>query len=279
MTVMLLMGWTLRPDRIVDAIRRPLPSFIAIFVNTVVIPLLCWPALWLLPPGMAGGLIVASLVPCTLASASVWTRAANGDDAIAMITTVVTNLACFLVAPFGLSLLLARQVQLDVSSQMAGLFFQVVLPLVLGQSLRHIGLSSWADRYQKRLAIVCQLGILTMVLFGAVISAEMLDPSDPQASSGLTAVAIFAVFVHLAAVAIGYFGAGATGCSREQKIGVAIAGGQKTLMVGLQLALDCGVSVLPMVLYHVGQLIIDTYLVRFWTRKSVIEPQNSVGSV
>ena len=51
---------------------------------------------------------VAAVVPCTLASASVWTRKAGGDDSISMMTTVVTNLACLLVVPIGVSLVLAE---------------------------------------------------------------------------------------------------------------------------------------------------------------------------
>lgn len=48
------------------------------------------------------------------------------------------------------------------------------------------------------------------------------------------------------------------GLRRPQQTAVAIAGSQKTLMVGLQLAIDCSVSTVPMVAYHLSQLLIDT---------------------
>ena len=48
---------------------------------------------------------------------------------------------------------------------------------------------------------------------------------------------------------------------RADQIGVAFAGSQKTLMVGLAIAIEFGgLAVLPMVAYHVEQLLIDTVL-------------------
>jgi hypothetical protein len=37
-------------------------------------------------------------------------------------------------------------------------------------------------------------------------------------------------------------------------------------MVGLQIGLDFGVSILPMIIYHVSQLMIDTLLVDRWAK-------------
>jgi sodium/bile acid cotransporter 7 len=38
-------------------------------------------------------------------------------------------------------------------------------------------------------------------------------------------------------------------------------------MIGLQIAIECGVSVLPMIVYHVGQLLIDTVVADRWKQK------------
>ncbi len=59
-----------------------------------------------------------------------------------------------------------------------------------------------------------------------------------------------------------------TGIPRKQRIGVAISGSQKTLMIGLKIALDCGVSIVPMVAFHVGQLLIDTLIADRWRKHS-----------
>lgn len=269
--VMILMGWTLQPKSIARIIRQPLPSLLAIGINTAVVPLLAWPTIWLLPQELSGGLIVSAIIPCTLASASVWTRAAGGDDAVAMMTTVVTNLACFVVAPLGLWLMLGQQVQIDVGNQMRGLFWQVVLPLVAGQGLRQIGLSTFGDQHKKTIASVAQIGILIMVLLGSAISAERMAANPSRYGWALVATAMLASTIHTLAVAIGYYSAAALGIKRPQQLAIAISGSQKTLMVGLQLALSTGVSVMPMVMYHVSQLMIDTLLVRWWKQRDAME--------
>lgn len=264
--VMVLMGWTLQPRSISRSIKQPLPSLLAIGINMIVVPLLAWPSLWILPQELSGGLIVAALIPCTLASSAVWTRAAGGDDSVAMMTTVVTNLACFIVAPLGLWLILGHDVTIDVSNQMQNLLWQVVLPLVAGQGLRQLGLAGFADRNRPKIATVAQMGILAMVLIGSVISAERMAANPMRYGWAMVTAGFLACGIHIATVAIGYFAAAAFGIPRPQQIAIAISGGQKTLMVGLQLALTAGVSVMPMIMYHVGQLVIDTLLVRRWTR-------------
>lgn len=265
--VMLLMGWTLQPRVVVRSARQPAASLLAIGINVFGVPLLAWPTLWILPPDLAGGLIVASLVPCTLASATVWTRAAGGDDAVAMVTTVVTNLLCFVVAPVGLWLILDRVAETDVTGQMKGLFLQVVAPLIAGQMLRRLGFGVWGDRNKVPLSTVAQVGILVMVLLGSVLSAERLPPDSSQTVVMLLLTTCLAAVIHVSAVALGFFASRSLGAETAQQRAVAISCGQKTLMVGLQLALDAGVSVIPMIVYHISQLVIDTLLVKYWVRQ------------
>ena len=57
--------------------------------------------------------------------------------------------------------------------------------------------------------------------------------------------------------------------TRDQQIAIAFSGSQKTLMVGLQIAIDCGVSVIPMLVYHLCQLFIDTIVAERWKRRTM----------
>ncbi len=178
--VMWAMGVTLRAETIRRSLARPFPSLLAIAINVAVVPLLCVPWMWLLPEGLFGGLFVTSIVPCTLASASVWTRKAGGDDSIAMMTTVVTNLACVIIVPLGIWLVLSQQAEIDAVAQVKKLALLVVLPLILAQVMRRLGAAAWADRNRLRLSHGGQMGILAMVVFGAVASATSASGGDPQ---------------------------------------------------------------------------------------------------
>src|SRR6056297_3456027 len=131
--VMWAMGVTLHAKTVRRSLSRPGPSLLAIGINLAVVPLLCLPTRFLLTDDLFGGLFVAAIVPCTLASASVWTRKAGGDDSIAMMTTVATNVACVVVAPLGIWLVLSQQVEIEAAEQMKKLAAVVVAPLVLAQ--------------------------------------------------------------------------------------------------------------------------------------------------
>lgn len=289
-SVLFLMGLTLNADSIVRSLRKPGPALLGIGINTFLVPLLALPSLWLLSPEMAGGLIVTALVPSTLASAAVWTRKAGGDDATAMIVSVVTNLACFLVAPLGLWLILGRVTEISAREQIISLAIWVVLPMILGQITRRFLLSVWATKHQTNLATLAQCGILVMVCFGSVASADRMRATDlghttaanraeiageaiagsrtTKGPAAIIAVGGIAISVHLVAFFVAITVSKRLGHEPATQIAVGIAGSQKTLMVGLQIALDCGVSVLPMIIYHVGQLMVDTVIVQRWAKQN-----------
>jgi sodium/bile acid cotransporter 7 len=221
--VLLAMSLPLEFAAMWNAMRRPAPSLLATFISFVVVPLLAWPISLFFRSDLAAGLIIASAVPCSMASVTVWTRLAGGNEAVSILVTVITNLACFVVTPAWVWFLVGRQTETESFAVMAlQLFLVVVLPMVAGQLLR---------------SIVFEVGgqILLMMVAVAVL--------------------------HLVAWAIGLFAARELRMNREDQIAVAFGGSQKTLMVGLALALTIGgLAILPMLAYHVEQLLIDTVL-------------------
>ncbi len=266
--VMFLMAVTLKSDAIVRSIRAPGPSLLAISLNIALVPSLAAAVAWLLPPALGDGLIVAALVPCTLASASVWTRRAGGDDAISLMTTIVTNLFCFAVAPLGLAILLRRSAELDYFAQVQKLFLVVGVPIVLAQLFRRLGGSDWVDYRKGGVSLMAQLGLLLMVLLGAVETDRRMAAGTTALGGwgALLAMLGLATLVHLTALGAAIVAARSAGLTRAQQIAVGIAGSQKTLMVGLEIAIGFGASVLPMIAFHVSQLIVDTVVVDRWRR-------------
>lgn len=264
--VMFLMAVTLKSDAIVRSIRAPGPSLLAIGLNIALVPVLAAAVAWLLPPALGDGLIVAALVPCTLASASVWTRRAGGDDAISLMTTIVTNLFCFAVAPLGLAIFLRRSAEFDYLAQVQKLFLVVGLPIVLAQLFRRLGGADWVDYRKKPISLVAQLGLLLMVLLGAVETDRRMAAGTTTLGGwgAVLAMLVLATLVHLTALGAAIAVARARGLTRAQQIAVGIAGSQKTLMVGLEIAIGFGASVLPMIGFHVSQLIVDTIVVDRW---------------
>lgn len=266
-SVLFVMALGLPSRAMWDAIRRPTGAALAIAVNLGLVPPLAWLAGRMLDPSLAVGMVVAATVPCTQASAAVWTRRAGGNDTIAVLTTMGTSIACFVVTPLWLEWLvgLDKDSGLSFGRLVMRLALVVASPIVAGQLFRAIPpVRHWATRHSYALGLYAQLGILSMVFVGAVECGKQiagLGTGLAPLAGDIVAMILLVAAVHVAAWYAGFFAGGRLGLSRADCIGVAFAGSQKTLMVGLAIAIEFGgLAVLPMVAYHFEQLLIDTLL-------------------
>ena len=265
-SVLLAMALPLRIDAMWASLRHPLPALLAVTINLVGVPLLAWSASWLLNEELALGIIITAAVPCTLASAAVWTRLAGGNDAVSLLVTMLTNLSCFAVTPALIYLLADHAVVAIPFGPMAGkLLLLIVLPIMAAQLLRTIpAVGKWATANKRGLGGYAQLGILSIVFVGAVRCGQRIDELDGQLTSVAGQIILMLVLVaavHLTAWWLGFWTAARMGLAHAEQLAVAFAGSQKTLMVGLAIALPFGgLTVLPMLSYHVEQLLIDTML-------------------
>jgi sodium/bile acid cotransporter 7 len=269
--VTFVMALPLETGKLWRSIRRPGPAWLASAINSGVAPLLGFVAGGFLPTELGAGVILAAAVPCTLATAAVWTRRAGGNDAVAFLVTMITNLACFIVVPAWLWLLLDLQVEIDYRRIVIGLFQLLVVPIVAAQILRQwLPLGRQATLHKRALSRIAQLGVLLMVLVGAVRCGEQLQATADRSvlsAGNLAAMILSVIAIHLALVQIGISSARWVGFDREDAIAVAFSGSQKTLMVGSYLALAVSpLAIFPMVAYHAAQLIIDTLIADRWRR-------------
>ncbi|MEQ8847976.1 bile acid:sodium symporter [Botrimarina sp.] len=262
--IMLAMSAPLNLGRSLSAQSAGAAVAVGVVTNTVLAGPLAWLLGGWLPDELAIGLVVAALAPCTLASAAVWTRRGRGNDAVALAVTVVTNLASFLVLPAWAGLLIARSEPIAVVGLGAQLLAIVVAPIVVGQLLRTLPPARlWCDRHRHALSLAAQVGLLGMVLIGAVrCGAALSDPSARVGAAAWGGLAASAAAVHLVLFAVAWRLSRWLGCPRGEALGAAVSGSQKTLAVGLGVALQFGpLAVLPMIVYHALQLLIDAVLV------------------
>ncbi len=263
-SVLFVMALPLQTSVVWQTLRSPGPALLGSAINMGLLPLIAWPIAGLLEGDLAVGLLVAATAPCTLASAAVWTRRAGGNDAAAILVTILTNATCFLVTPFWLVLMTRQTAELQLSEMISKLGLLVVLPMTLAQLLRlSPRVARWSTAQKRQLSTLAQCGILSMVLIGAVNAERNLAETDWREAVGgldLFVMILVASLLHVLVLGIGFGLAKATRMTRANCIAVAFSGSQKTLMVGLYIALRYygGLTILPMVAYHVGQLILDT---------------------
>jgi sodium/bile acid cotransporter 7 len=225
----------------------------------------------MLPDELATGVILAATVPSTLASAAVLARRADGNDAVAFLVTMITSLACFLVIPAWIGLLIGVRTDIDFGDIVLGLMMLVVLPIVVAQVLRQwrpIGLL--ATQHKMLLSTFAQVGVLAMVLIGAVFCGERLaelETDSPMTTGAVILMIIAVTVIHMMLLIAGFSLSRAFSWGQPDAIAVAFSGSQKTLMVGAYLAMAVGpLAILPMVAYHAAQLVIDT-LIADWLRQ------------
>ena len=278
--VLFLMALPLEARTIGGCLRSPKAPILGVVMNLGIVPLVGWGASFLLPRSLGLGLMVAASTPSTLASASVWTRRAGGNDATSMMVTLVTNGICFVVTPLWLAVMTGQKLQgnaLAPTGLIHDLALLVVLPMATAQLLRLIPFVGMvATRRKVPLGVIAQVGILYMIFVGSIQMGMTMSQNDKdQGGMSLLGMVVVVMAVHLGCLWLGLTLSRTLGLRREDQIAVAFAGSQKTLMVGLQVALELGISILPMITYHIGQLLVDTVIADRMREKSDRAPAES----
>lgn len=273
--VLLLMAFSLNSQQLKASFKAPTPVIWACLVNFGLLPIMgVFLMRFQLTPDFRIGLMIAATTPCTLAAASVWTRKAGGNDAVSLLTTLVTNTACFALTPFWLNFGTSQSASLDAGYLAQRLVLVVLLPTLLGQALRlPKKASEFAAKNKTPIGVVAQSCILLLVFLSALGGGVQLQKAN--IGTQLTAVLLVwacCVVMHVVALAVAWFGGGLFGFERKDRIAASFAGSQKTLPIGVYLATDpevfggaavaAGVAVpfavFPMLMFHASQLFVDT---------------------
>jgi sodium/bile acid cotransporter 7 len=267
-TLLTTLGLPLR--QLLAAALRPGPVLWALFISYGVLPVGGLAAGWLFRvggyPDYGVGIVVCTAVPCTLASAAIWTRLAGGNEATAIVVTVVSSNTAWLFTTSWLAFSLGAEVSLNAWLLMADLLFVLVGPLVIAQLLRtSTTVRRLAERGRSLLSVLARLLILMVILQAVTMIGLRLGKNAwrEQLFPVLLSLLV-APGLHLAALVMAWQGAFWLRFDRGQRIAVAFAGSQKTLPVSLQIATtyfaNLPLAIVPMLFYHVGQLLLDTWI-------------------
>jgi solute carrier family 10 (sodium/bile acid cotransporter), member 7 len=271
------MSSSLSIKKLIEAMIRPGPVLLALVISWVAAPLLAYfVGPLLLPAKYVIGLIVVCSVPCTLASAAVWTGMGGGNQAVALMMTVLTNTLVFLGTTGWIIALTGQEIPIDTQGLVVDLLVCVVLPILAAQCLRAISLV--ADRIDSAkgfIKVVGQVCVLLIIIKSAVRTSEALAEGINGKTRGwdvaeLVQVALVCGGVHTALLLSGYL------LSRRwfvhaDAIAVAISGSQKTLPVAAIVVSEnfpqYPLAIVPVLFYHVLQLVIDTYFIDLVTKR------------
>ncbi|MBS0206993.1 MAG: bile acid:sodium symporter [Planctomycetes bacterium] len=267
--ILFLMAFSLNSSRLRDSFRSPGPVVWGTIVNIGILPLLAWPlACRFSLPDFSLGLMIAAVVPCTLATASVSTRQAGGNDAVSLLITLLTNLISVGLTPLWLKWTISMEANIDPWPVIANLTMTVLLPTIAGQVARSIPpLGRVAVAHRMGVSIAAQCLVLVIVTKAAVEAGGRLQTQSTW-PAGMEFLALIAACagVHTVSMWIAEWGGRWLGLPRFDRIATVFAGSQKTLPVGLLLAsmpaitgeLSLPFITFPILLFHAVQLMLDT---------------------
>jgi sodium/bile acid cotransporter 7 len=276
-----LTAWGLERRNLLDAVRRPWAALWATAISYGLVPALAWAAGHALPDAdFRIGLLIMASVPCTLASAVIWTRRAGGSEATALLVVLLTTSTSWLFTTAWLTAMTGVEAHVDAPALMRLLLLALLAPVAAGQLVRAAPpLAAFVARRRRLLGVVAQLLVLAVILKASVGVGEQLAGSGPRPAPGLILLTIvLCLGVHLAAWAAGFWSSGWLRFGRPAQAAVGFACSQKTLPVALVVyayfAREHPLAVFPLVVYHFGQLFVDTLIADRLAGRSV-EPQTA----
>jgi sodium/bile acid cotransporter 7 len=265
-----LLAWGLQTRSLLRALARPWAALWSLVIGYGLVPILGWAAGQVLPsPDLRIGLIIIACVPCTLSSAVIWTRLAGGNDGMAMLIVVLSTGLSWLVTPLWLIFLTGTEATLDTGQMMRTLLLVLIVPVGLGQLTRFVPtLVTVATRGKTAFDVLTRLLVCVVIVKAAVGVADQrqdLYLLDSLLTLGLC------LTTHLVALFAGYASGRLLGFAKKDSIAIAFGCSQKTLPVALVLAhfyqARYPLVVLPLVFYHVTQLIVDTLIADRWASR------------
>lgn len=234
--IMAGMGLTLTPRDFRNVFITPKATVFGIIGQIILLPLvaLALALLLNLPPALAIGLIVIAACPGGTTS-NLFVYLGRGDLALSIVLTVVASLITILTLPLITGWALAgfrdadEVIALPIGSTMVTLFAIILLPVMIGMSIRHF-YTAFAAKAERFVSI---FGFVVLVVIIAIVLVDLGD----QAVSMFKQAGVAVILLNLAGVGLGLLGGRAIGLAPAQRFAVAVELGIKNGTLGLMVTL------------------------------------------
>jgi len=217
----------------------------------------------IVPSPLTAGVLLLCLVPSTIQGCVVFTRAAGGNTAAAVVSASVSNLLGVFLVPLSVALLMGGDAHVDGGAVLR-IVAQLFAPFVAGQLLRPL-IGRWVERNDPWLRKFDRSTILLVVYVAFSEGAEAEIWTAVPASSFAVVAGICAA---LLALALGWTTLLGRWCrfERADRMALLFCGSTKSLASGLPMVAvlfpgtTAALIVLPLMIYHQMQLIVSSVL-------------------
>ncbi|MGW6012569.1 bile acid:sodium symporter family protein [Streptomyces sp. NPDC055210] len=222
------------------------------------------------------GLLFLTLVPSTVQSSIAFTSMARGNVPAAICAGSFSSLVGIVLTPLLAAALLGGTGGGFSADSLLKIVLQLLVPFLAGQLLRR-WIGGFVARHKKILGYVDRGSILLVVYtaFSEGMVQGIWHQVSPLRLGGLLAVEVVLLAVMLAAT---WYGSGALGFGRGDRIAIQFAGSKKSLASGLPMAsvlfgAHASLAVLPLMLFHQMQLMVCAVIAKRRSRDPEAEPE------
>ena len=226
----------------------------------------------IIAPTLFTGILFLCCLPSTVQSSIALTSIARGNVPAAVCAAAASNLAGVLFTPLLTGLLLASSAAISMESvwTIIGL---ILVPFAVGQAL-HPLLGGWLGRHKLLTTFIDRGAILVMVYgaFGKAVTGGLW-----QSISGIDLAILFVACLLILALVFGVLGliARLGKLARPDEATLVFCGSVKSLATGVPMAnvlfpaATAGAIVLPVMMFHIVQLVTGAFLARAYERRAV----------
>jgi len=225
-----------------------------------------------LDPNFALGISYLGALPSTVSAAVVLVSISGGNVPAAIFNASISSLLGVVMTPFWMRVAGGEVAgELDLWASIVDLSIKVVLPVILGLVM-HRYLFPKIKPYLNRLKYLDQTVILSIVFttFSESFSQRLFDSFSWLSLGGLSLVMLFILLV---VVGILFLLVRVLSFSKEDQIAAIFCGSTKSLVHGVAIgkvlfpsAAIFGLVLLPVMLYHLQQLILGSFLARYYEK-------------
>lgn len=223
------------------------------------------------PAALALGFLYLGVLPSTVQSATVYSSLAGGNVASSVVAAALVNiLAVFISVPL-YSVLVGSHDTVFSGETLVKVMTMLLLPFLIGQASQKFT-SEWVSRNRPLMAKMDRgvIGLGVYVAFSGAVEQGIWHALDLEVWAVVVAAcAVLLVFAYGGAWLLGGF----LKLPRGDRIAMLFAGGQKSIAMGAPLATllfpaaTAGTVILPLLTYHLSQMLVAAPLASRLSRK------------
>jgi sodium/bile acid cotransporter 7 len=223
------------------------------------------------------GVCIIATAPVTVVSGTVMTALGGGNIPLSLFICVMGNIIGIFTIPFSLKLLIegGSTISLPALKMLSNLVVTVLVPIGLGQLARP-RLRAYLSRYQRVFSVFQQCIVLLIIFNAVAVSGANIR----SAGTTLPLLLAFIVLLHSLILAMNYGISKLISLDRPSTTAFTIHASQKTLAVSYLVwsgyfANQYPLALIPGIVYHLTQMIMDTFVAERFRRSASRELNES----